>query len=257
MRKKITTPDQSKKITEIYEFISNPLNRIYNKQIQLGFIETWIGDINLDLQRKVLNLLFNVLNTQSQLNIENAALFFKKINKDNNHHTSFLNFCKCISEDRDLNKSDINFEFAFKILEKQKGWGPKTAALFLKVIFEIHNGRFKEFGFWEDVPEMKNNDKLYLPVDQVIAYIFKEIFNKTLSFTQINSILSENYKGEEILIWDDLWFWGYISQNSQGNERKVTEFNSAKYWTLLNSPKDEKTINEISKQVLQFLNILK
>jgi hypothetical protein len=263
MGKRKNIPNKNEKLIEIFKFISKVENRVYNQQIQLGFIETWIGDNNLQLNKKVLNLLYNIFNTQSQPNIEKGADFFKKIHKNPDYYKSFYDFCKFISGNQNLRKEEANFQFAFQNLKELNGWGEKTSSLFLKVIYEVHNGRFIEYSFWDDVPNKKFTDRLYLPVDQVIDYIFKVLYeqNTDLKFESINNILYENYKNpEEILIWDDLWFWGYITQQSykeeNKNKRKFVEFNEAKYWTLLNSNKDDDTIKITKIKAIEFLNLI-
>ena len=264
MGKRKNLPNKTEKLNEIFKFISNVENRVYNQKIQLGFIETWIGDKNLQLNKKVLNLLYNIFNTQSQPNMEKGADFFKKIHSNPDYYKSFYDFCKFVSGKQNLRKDEANFQFAFKNLKELNGWGEKTSSLFLKVIHEVHNGRFNEYSFWDDVPNKETTDRLYLPVDQVIDYIFKNIYDQVtdLKFARINDILNENYKKpEEILIWDDLWFWGYITQQSYTENKKIkrkfVDFNDAKYWTLLNSDKDVEIIKLTKIKPIEFLNLIR
>lgn len=263
MGKRKNIPNKNEKLNKIFKFISNDKNRVYNQQIQLGFVETWIGDNTLQLNKKVLNLLYNVFNTQSQPDIEKGADFFKKIHNNPNYYKSFFDFCIFVSGNQNLKKEDANFQFIFEHLKKHDGWGEKTSSLFLKVIYEIHNGRFIDYSFWDDVPNKEATGRLFLPVDQVIDYIFKVVYDQKadLKFELINKILFDNYKKpEEILIWDDLWFWGYITQQSYKEngktKRKFVEFNDAKYWTLLNSNKDEDTIKITKIKSIEFLNLI-
>lgn len=261
MGKKIVIPDKFEKLNEVFMFISNENNRVYNQAIQHSFIETWIGNKNLQLKTKVLTLLYNIYNTQSQANIESGANFFKRIHNNSEYYNSFFDFCKFLSGDPNLAKEKANFKFAFDHLKEFKGWGEKTASLFLKVIYEIHNGRFIEYAFWNDTPNRENADRLFLPVDQVILFIFKEIYGMNLDFAKINDLLYKKYKKpEEILIWDDLWFWGYISQFSykenKKHKRKFTNFNEAKYWTLLGSNKDADIISSTKAKLIEFINIV-
>jgi hypothetical protein len=261
MGKKIIISDKTEKLSEIFKFISNEENRIYNQKIQLGFIETWIGDKGLQLNKKVLNLLYNIFNTQSQASIERGADFFKKLHNNPDYYKSFYDFCKFVSGNPNLEKNNANFEYAFENLKKFNGWGEKTASLFLKVIYEVHNGRFSDYSFWVDVPNKESTDRLFLPVDQVILFIFKKIYSIDLNFKKINDLLYKTYKKpDEILIWDDLWFWGYISQQSYSDngksKRKFVDFNNAKYWTLLNSDKDKDAIELTQSKTFEFLNLI-
>ena len=63
------------------------------------------------------------------------------------------------------------------------------------------------------------------------------------TFDKINRILSKNYTGDEIEVWDDLWFWGFITQKGSDSNRSF-EWNEDKYWSLLHTPKDKQSINQ-------------
>jgi hypothetical protein len=151
---------------------------------------------------------------------------------------------------------ESNFESVYKGMLNQKGWGPKTSALISKSIFHLHNGQYSEdLKIWNDVPKLiDKSDSFYLPVDAVIIAIFKKLNpDKTWSFSNINSILKEKYNGQEIEIWDDLWFWGFITQN--GGENRKFEWNENKYWVLKESDKDKIKIEEIKNKCHEFLKI--
>ncbi|MGK0459084.1 MAG: hypothetical protein ACJAVE_002071, partial [Polaribacter sp.] len=55
--------------------------------------------------------------------------------------------------------------------------------------------------------------------------------------------------------WDDLWFWGFITQVGTGENREM-QWNLNKFWTLRESDKNPKMIIEIEKKAEIFLNIL-
>ena len=74
-------------------------------------------------------------------------------------------------------------------------------------------------------------------------------------------------KKEDIEIWDDLWFWGFITQQNVKVESKkqnekteskrvIVDFNEGKYWSILETPKDKKTVAKIRIKCLNFLNLL-
>src|SRR5690606_8375511 len=104
-----------------------------------------------------------------------------------------------------------------------------------------------ELKIWDDAPtEIKDNDSFYLPVDAVIISIFNSLENKNWDFKNINKKLKE-YDGNDIEIWDDLWFWGFITQKGTGNVRKM-EWNLNKYWTLRESDKNPFMIEKIKNK---------
>ena len=110
---------------------------------------------------------------------------------------------------------------------------------------------------WSDGYEIASSDEFYLPVDVVIISIFEKLDpDKSWHFENINKILKENYKGRQIELWDDLWFWGFITQKGTGDNRKF-EWNENKYWALEETDKNEATIAEIRNKANEFLDILK
>ena len=144
-------------------------------------------------------------------------------------------------------------------MQRQSGWGDKTSALFVKTIYHLHNGQYsKELKIWNDVPIIiSNNDKFFLPVDAVIIKIFRELDNTiNWNFKNVNAKLKSKYTEQDIEIWDDLWFWGFVTQNGSGNDR-ILEWNENKYWTLKDSDKNDKMINEIKQKSEEFLSILR
>ena len=160
----------------------------------------------------------------------------------------------------------------FEILkDKNRGWGPKTSALLLKNIYQIHNYKneeMKRLAFWSDAPELKKTDRLMLPVDAVIEFIFQnqiEAYHwKSNHFVKINDFLFKRFSNN-MEVWDDLWFWGFITQRNtiikdkngrNKSIRKAEKFNEGKYWSLIYAPKDERTIDEIKKKCEEFVKIL-
>lgn len=158
-----------------------------------------------------------------------------------------------ISEDWKPN----NYSELYNAMKNQNGWGEKTSALFAKSIFHLHNNEYpSELRIWDDAPtDLGKNDKFYLPVDAVIIAIFKQIKPQNWNFKNVNKIIEQNYSGTDIEVWDDLWFWGFITQIGTGDGRAMG-WNLNKYWTLRESDKNPKMILEIKKKANEFLNIL-
>ena len=150
-----------------------------------------------------------------------------------------------------------NYSGLYNGMKNQNGWGEKTSALFVKTIFHLHNKEYpNDLRIWSDAPtDLENKDSFYLPVDAVIIAIFKNIQSKNWNFKNVNKIIAENYKGKDIEVWDDLWFWGFITQIGTGDDRKM-KWNLNKYWTLRESDKSQTMIKEIKNKAEQFLTVL-
>jgi hypothetical protein len=202
---------------------------------------------------KVASLLYHIANTQSQPKIDSLASFYKSVFQDTNCMTSMQNFIEKINPDKPL-----NFDSLYIGMKNQDGWGKKTAALFSKSIFHLHNGHYSEkLKIWIDVPKtIAPNDNFYLPVDAVIIAIFKKL-EKSINwdFDKVNKTLKENYNGQAIEVWDDLWFWGFITQSGSGDNRTF-KWNENKYWALKESDKNQEMIKTIKHKAEMFLKIV-
>lgn len=106
--------------------------------------------------------------------------------------------------------------------------------------------------FWENAPPLSKPDHLFLPVDAVIKEIFKHLDPSVNSFEEINKALEENGSME---IWDDLWFWGFITQKGSKGSREFV-FNKGKYWLLLFTPKDSEAMKDIEARCKKFIDII-
>ncbi len=235
------------KIKDIFKFLE--ANRKYNHFVQAGFYNNCITPYG-NASDKANSLLYQILNTQSQPNLEKVSLFWQLVHKDKKTLTSFFAFSKAMGADL---TARTHYESLFKALKKQPGWGDKTAALFIKAVYHVHRGNYKKYAFWKDVPDLNKSDKLYLPVDAVISHLFK-VFSKgnTRSFTAINKELQNYYPCKKMEVWDDLWFWGFITQKSKNGERNTSAFNEAKYWAVLYSDKKPSSIVAIKMKANQF-----
>ena len=81
------------------------------------------------------------------------------------------------------------------------------------------------------------------------------------TFRGINNYLKKEcgYGSEDMLIWDDLWFWGFITQRSSANisSKRVHDWNEEKYWSIFTAPQDRKSIGKIKLLAKTFLRITK
>ncbi|MBI2727206.1 MAG: hypothetical protein HYX42_13260 [Polaromonas sp.] len=134
------------------------------------------------------------------------------------------------------------WEALSRALNAHLGWGTKTTALFVKATIKLHRGP-KALHFWPDAtPEMAPllKSKPFLPVDRVILCIFRKLGHTCPRFDNINSGLRREYTAEQMLTWDDLWFWGFFTQTGGGDER-ILGWNPGKFWSQLSSSKDDES----------------
>ncbi len=236
-------------LTDIFNFLQE--NRKYNKDLQIKTYSNFILPYRTK-EEKIIFILYSIGSTHSQPKIDKLAEFYKFIYEDLKALNSFTKFINIINPNK-----QPNFENLFNGMKSQKGWGNKTAALFTKIIFHLHNEDYPDFlKIWEDVPKiLKDKDEFYLPVDAVIIAIFFRLKKKNWDFNKINSLLKENYKEIEIEIWDDLWFWGFITQEGSGIDRNF-KWNENKYWMLKESDKNPHIINKIRIKAQEFLQII-
>lgn len=242
----------NQKLQNIYAFLQE--NRSYNKPIQIGAYKMALMPYETTFD-KVYALLYNTLNSQSQVNMDKSAIFFQRIAADKNNLNSLANFLLTIGGNE---QTPLSYKSLFELLTKQESWGDKTAALFVKAVYHCHIGYAKELNFWNDAPKkLSQEDELFLPVDAVIFFIFKSIGNPcSNTFWGINKHLKDNFSESNFEIWDDLWFWGFITQKS-ANKIRIMQFNDEKYWNLLDAPKDQKTIDKTKQLANQFIDLIK
>jgi len=240
------------KLKKIFDFLNS--NRKYNHDLQKRFYLSSMAPYDT-VSDKILSLLYDTVNSQSGSNINNKSKFFKHVDKNKESLNSFESFVKHINK----KSTDINYYSLFKGLESQGGWGEKTSALFVKNIFNLHNQNYcsNELKIWDDVPNtIEESDKLYLPVDAVFKAVFKKInpFVKW-NFKKINNEVGKYYRGKDIVVWDDLWYWGFITQKGSRDNRTFG-WNENKYWMLKDAPKDKEIIEKIKEKAETFLGIL-
>ncbi len=113
----------------------------------------------------------------------------------------------------------------------------------------------KGLEFWDDTPILTVEDEFFLPVDEVIKEIFRRIKACPANFKGINKYLKKQFCPAEIEVWDDLWFWGFITQKGTGDKRTLG-FNTGKYWLQLHTPKTKTAIKEIETKCQIFIEII-
>lgn len=238
-----------KKMKEIFKFLLK--NKKYNNELQEKFCITILRPYKTKEER-AFALMHHIFYTQSQPKLDKALDFFRRIYSDKNALNSFNNFCQFLKVDI----SEKPFQKLFYALKNQDGWGDKTAALFIKTVYQLHYSNQRDLYFWNDIPKINEEDKFFLPVDTVIKFIFKKITGNNISFCKINKLVENNSEWKNNFVWDDLWFWGFITQNGTGTNRKL-EYNPGKYWALPYFDKRPHIIIEIEKRSKIFIELLK
>ena len=242
----------------LFAFLTN--HRVYNTQLQVRFLKHELCAAPSS-QSKVMALLRAVWNTAAP-RIPQQAAFFRNIIYPNRHQLHSFAGCLALLHGQQVAPS---FQSLYKGLKKGKGngWGGRTAALFTKHVYNIHN-RYDEIAgdlaFWDDVPkQFAGDDTLNLPVDEVITHIFGALDAGTpagqpAAFSHINNRLHQRYAGAQMEVWDDLWFWGCFTQQGSGNNRQFVDWNAEKYWAQQHTDKD--LANEVQHHAAEFLTLL-
>jgi hypothetical protein len=218
-------------LQHIYKFLLE--NREHNDKLQRYELQkAMFGAFNA--REYTLSLLYYAYNTQTQPKLDNALTFFERIVKHGNFE-SMCDFTHSLEQEANLPKStNASYLAMYTALAQQAGWGPKTAALFVKSVYNLHTKWQGQLGFWLDAPQtLAPEDKLMLPVDAVILYIFNHNVvegKNNWDFATINERLAKE-QNTDMEVWDDLWFWGFITQVGSGTERNQV-YNKAKLWSL-------------------------
>lgn len=254
-----------KKIASVYEFLVE--NQQWNANFQLleyrrsqGFYTDPWGKIRAQLHAAAYS--------QSQPKLDLLMTFWQRFEATprpkQSKNPSLDDLIKSISPGERIH-GDGPWDSLFRTLKNQDGWGPKTAALFVNKVIKIHrSSENRDLHFLSEPKSTflnidKGSDRLYLPVDSVIMHIFGTHFSTVAgqTFSGINKYLSKHYSPDQILIWDDLWFWGFITQHSSKNDGKAdrkTRWNEAKAWSLQFLPKEK--INDIRSLAIEFARLL-
>ena len=162
-------------------------------------------------------------------------------------------------------------ERLYLALKEQSGWGAKTSALFVKNVIRIHQGP-AEFHFWKDALELSRgsikNDRVYLPVDRVIEKLFSALDMQRPTFDKINKLLHEEYNSDEVIVWDDLWYWGFFTQivmkdEESGNistndymRERTMQWNTDKFWCQIAAEKEcEQVLKDIAHDFIGLFSL--
>jgi len=206
-----------------------------------------------------------VANTQSKPNLTSLSGFWRQMaSLSKSSAISLESLIHMLEKMHGRHRADLTpWNRLFHALKAQPGWGGKTAALFVKNTIRIHRGGragMRQLHFLSDGRELarklESDELLFLPVDAVIARVFEEIRPQigTLNFMSINRFLQERYSAEEMLIWDDLWYWGFFTQKVEAAKKRSMEWNSDKFWCLLGTPKEHES--QLKRLGAQFIKLV-
>jgi hypothetical protein len=239
-------PDRPIVILDLFQFLHD--HRSVNRRIQQAFIREALSPANL--QDRAVLLMHKALNTQSKPQLD-AILEFRSSLKPA-ALKSFRGFTAFLQDHE---------QGVFGALASQPGWGNKTAALFLRnlAIIEVT----PSLKLWRDI-DLLTGDQLWLPVDAVILAIFRKLQRrlpewKLDNFRNINAFLRNDmaYTAREMMVWDDLWFWGFITQRSTpGSVVRSHAWNEAKYWAIPHAPTDAASLRRTRVLGQEFLRRL-
>lgn len=256
------------RLDKVLEFLKE--NQKENVDLQIKYMKTTLCTKESKKDR-LIALLYDTASTQSQPKMEKLAPLFKRLYQSAESFDTFYDFLIFLDKNKKIN-DEKPYKSLYEALKKEKGWGEKTSALFVKNLYNLHyNEDFIEaFGkdtLWQIMPELKVEDEIFLPVDAVILAVFNKL-NPNLpkwTFRKINHKLKElGFSNQDIIQFDDFWFWGYITQNSKGNdsskdmrdEKRKMGWNEDKYWMITESNKDEKYIEYIQNKSVNVFKII-
>ncbi|EPZ85227.1 hypothetical protein BURCENBC7_AP0641 [Burkholderia cenocepacia BC7] len=147
-------------------------------------------------------------------------------------------------------------------LALQPGWGTKTAALFVRNLAYIESTSNLRAKFWRDTRVLEG-DQLRLPVDAVILTIFEALaphlnWGKAISASNVGRFFHRDlgYRDRELLVWDDLWFWGFVTQKTVAGKTREHGWNESKYWAVPHAPRDHQSIEHIKQCSKRFLKLI-
>lgn len=249
------------RLRETFEFLSKHTR--HNRQVQLTAYREWLLPYPDDTAGKLKSILQHIWNTQSQPKMDTVlptwASFhdnrkvFSGVQTMDDLATAISHLvpegaCPNVEADGAYPLDKIWF-----CLNETAGFGKKTAALFVKAVVDIHTlDKCEDIRFLNNF-EIRKGESIRIPVDTVIIEIFRKITGVRLSFSDINDLIFDdlNYNAMSATTWDELWFWGFITQRNVNGAREF-EVNEAKFWSILGAPwGDWDVIAPLAKEFLE------
>ena len=241
------------RLARLFKFLE--ANRSWNQAFQALEFQRTLTCCTRPRERMV-SLLHSTVNSQSQPKMHLLGQFWRDLESFQPHGRPTLEELTSYFE-RSLTKvpgSTGPWDRLFQALAKQNGWGLKTAALFVKNVIQIHRGP-APLHFLKNTKvaeKLVDADRTYLPVDTVIQRIFEALGQPTVDFAAVNKQLLAKYTAEQMLVWDDLWFWGFFTQVTEDKVRRI-EWNEDKFWCQIAAPKSQ--VGDVERLANQFIRI--
>ncbi len=248
----MSTASRPARIEAIFQFLKR--NASINEALQVGFIRETLSPATVE--ERALLLLQRVMDTQASPQLDAVCQFIEPISQ-----SGCLNSCADFRAyvARTTGSTDL-----WQGLRQSPGWGEKTAALLVRNLAITEKHPALGSLLWPDVDVLMRAE-VRLPVDAVILAIFERLGplrnGKVLrSFSAINSYLKSDlgYTSEDMYVWDDLWFWGFITQRSAPQQKqRIHTWNAPKYWAIPHAPKSAKEVANIAQLAHEFLALFK
>lgn len=215
----------SSKLNQIAKFMVE--NKDFREQYNTNCIQSFIAS-RKNAKEVIYSIFVSSLKAGKESNLEKSGIganyFFNKLDTlpDTTHleYRYFLNHFGC-SNPKEL----------FSQLEKKvTNMGEKKVALFMRDLDFCHRNVRSIFDSYNEKVVSKS---LVIPVDVVIRTIYDRLglvnYDNKGYFNLINEHAKQEF-GEEFMIVEDLWFWGYFSTKGSENNREIV-FNDAKFYT--------------------------
>lgn len=240
----------------VFKFLN--ANHSWNVEFQMREYRRCLASC-VSRRERLTALLSMSVNTQSQPKLSKLGCFWRAMHEmpvaSARSLYAFTSYLESLLKNRSKRRGVGPLDRLFIALCAQDGWGKKTAALFVKSVINVHRGP-PELHFWNDCGAdrpLDVVDRIHLPVDRVIIHIFQQMKVSSSTFDGVNSLLMEHYGAEQLLVWDDLWFWGYFTQDSQDGARRM-RWNADKFWCQLSSPVEhEDKVKDLCERFIALL----
>lgn len=259
-----STVIDSAQLHDLFVFLRK--NREFNRNIQNRTYRALVLP-HATTSAKLKSLFYRSLATQSRGNLDQTRKFWEEkflVNESRlNGVTSvpelvdLLKAEKPSTEHAKQNRRKRKPQSLWRTLKALPGWGEKTAAMFVKALFQIHTDKDNQSirflsGFLES-----ESTSVFIPIDAVIRHIFISHLASGKcadTFHSLNTaFLKVKGSNEDMLVWDDLWFWGFITQRGSGEVRR-TELNLSKLFAIEHAPLEK--LAEIETRAGEFVKIL-
>lgn len=255
---------EDERVSALLEFLER--NAAWNREFQVREYARALSGCASDRDRLITFLHWNV-STQSEADIDDLMSFWRLVHAASVEQTSTLSaFAEYLAGSTAALSGKIHvvrterptagdsWGALFAALNSHRGWGLKTTALFVKAAIKLHRGA-RALHFWPDATPDRTalRSKPFLPVDRVILHVFRTLGHPCPREDNINRGLRGQFTAEQMLTWDDLWFWGFFTQAGSGSARELG-WNSGKFWSQLSSSKDdEERLKLLGEEFVQLL----